>query len=105
MRFHYTATVFDFLRKGLQRIPLRQIRLSKPPPGDSWRPLRQAPHYLEARNAISHPYPVELDVPRWSVERDVDFRRCLGGYGEGIMITTENRSAEMKSPTKRRCLI
>lgn len=84
VRFHCTVTVFDFLREGLQRFPLRQIRLSKPLPGDRWSPHPQAPHCLEPRVDSSHPYPVEIDVPQWTAERDVDFRRWLGGYGEGI---------------------
>jgi hypothetical protein len=105
VRFHCTATVFDFLREGLQRFPLRQIRLSKPLPGDSWRPHPQAPHCLEPRIDTSHPYSVKLDVPQWTAERDVVFRRWLGGYGEGIVITTEKRSVGEKIPTKRRHLI
>ncbi|QPN66538.1 ATP-binding protein [Synechococcus sp. CBW1006] len=84
VRFHCTAAVFGFLREGLQRFPLCQIRLSRPLPGDGWTPHPQAPHCLEPSVDSSHPYPVELDVPQWTSERDVDFRRWLGGYGEGI---------------------
>jgi hypothetical protein len=84
VRFHCTPEVFGFLREGLQRFPLRQIRLSKPLPDDPWSPHPRAPHCLEPLAETRHPYPVELDVPRWTAERDVDFRRWLGGYGEGI---------------------
>ena len=93
VRFYCTAAVFDFLREGLQRFPLRQIRLSKPLPGDRWTPHPQAPHCLEPLLDSSHPYPVELDVPQWTADRDVDFRRWLGGYGEGTMIAAEKCSA------------
>jgi hypothetical protein len=33
-----------------------------------------------------HPYTVEVDVPVWTAERDVDFRRWLFGYGEGVAL-------------------
>lgn len=53
----------------------------------------------------SYPYPVELDVPQWTAEWDVDFRRWLGGYGEGLMIKIEKRSVAERIPTKLRHLI
>jgi hypothetical protein len=36
--------------------------------------------------AESHPYPVELDLPPWTVERDIDLRNWLFGFGAGIRI-------------------
>ena len=34
----------------------------------------------------THPYPVELDLPAWTVERDIDLRNWLFGFGAGIRI-------------------
>ena len=34
----------------------------------------------------SHPYPVELDLPPWTVARDVDLRSWLFAFGGGIRI-------------------
>ena len=34
----------------------------------------------------SHPYPVELDLPTWTLARDVDLRRWLFGFGAGLRI-------------------
>ena len=34
----------------------------------------------------SHPYPVELDLPSWTVQRDVDLRNWLFGFGAGVRI-------------------
>jgi hypothetical protein len=34
----------------------------------------------------THPYPVELDLPSWTVERDVDLRNWLFGFGAGIRL-------------------
>jgi hypothetical protein len=36
--------------------------------------------------ADTHPYPVELDLPAWTVERDIDLRNWLFGFGAGIRI-------------------
>ena len=86
VRFRCTAAVFSFLREGLQRFPLQQLRLSLPLPGDSWSPHPRAPHSLEPVAGSRHPYAVEVDVPVWTAERDVDFRRWLGGYGDGVVL-------------------
>ena len=34
----------------------------------------------------THPYPVELDLPPWTVERCIDLRNWLFGFGAGIRI-------------------
>jgi len=78
--------VYRFLREGLQRYPLEQMRLSRPLPGDKWRQPSAAPFVLAPVKGSEHPYPVEIDLPRWTVDRDVDFRRWLFGYGDGIRI-------------------
>ena len=45
------------------------------------------PHVLEpGLPADTHPYPVELDLPPWTVERDIDLRTWLFGFGAGIRI-------------------
>ena len=36
--------------------------------------------------ADSHPYPVELLLPRWTLESDWDLRTWLFGFGAGIRI-------------------
>ena len=38
---------------------------------------------------VTHPYFVELDLPRWTVERDVDLRNWLFGFGDGIRVETQ----------------
>ena len=34
----------------------------------------------------TYPYPIEIDLPPWTVARDVDFRRWLFGYGGSVVI-------------------
>jgi hypothetical protein len=34
----------------------------------------------------SHPYPLELDLPSWTLAADIDLRTWLYGFGEGIRV-------------------
>ena len=86
VRFRCTHRVFRFLREGLQRYPLSQMRLSKTLPADPWRQPSKAPLVLEPIEGDTHPFPIEIDLPPWTVDRDVDFRRWLFGYGGDVLI-------------------
>jgi hypothetical protein len=78
---------FAFIREGLQRYPIEHTRFSRPLPGDGWWHHPRAPHVLEPGSAAdTHPYPLELDLPPWTVERDIDLRNWLFGFGAGIRI-------------------
>ena len=87
LRFCCAAWAFAFIREGLQRYPIEHTRFSKPLPGDSWWHHPRAPHVLEPGPAdASHPYPVELDLPPWTVAADIDLRSWLFAFGGGIRI-------------------
>jgi hypothetical protein len=87
LRFRCQSWSFAFIREGLQRYPIEQVRFSQPLAGDTWWHHPKAPHLLEPGSASDgHPYPVEIDLPRWTVERDVDLRNWLFGLGDGICI-------------------
>ncbi|WP_398330967.1 AAA family ATPase [Vulcanococcus sp.] len=87
LRFCCQGWSFAFIREGLQRYPLEHTRYSKALPGDTWWNHPKAPHVLEPGSAAdTHPYPVELDLPQWTVARDVDLRNWLFGFGAGIRI-------------------
>ncbi|MCP9829321.1 hypothetical protein KBZ19_12580 [Synechococcus sp. L2F] len=87
LRFSCEAWAFAFIREGVQRFPMEHTRFSKPLPGDNWWRHPKAPHVLEPNPAAdSHPYPVELDLPAWTVRRDVDMRNWLLGFVGGIRI-------------------
>jgi hypothetical protein len=85
VRFRCTPRVYRFLREGLQRYPLSQMRLSRPLPAEAWR-TPPAVTLLVPVDGASHPYPVEIDLPPWTVDHDVDFRRWLFGYGADVVI-------------------
>ena len=87
LRFSCAPWAFAFLREGLQRYPIEHCRFSRPLPGDTWWHHPRAPHVLDPNPAgDSHPYPIELDLPLWTLERDVDLRTWLFAFGAGIRI-------------------
>jgi predicted kinase len=87
VRFCCAPWAFAFIREGLQRYPIEHIRFSRPLAGDSWWHHPKAPHVLEpGRASESHPYPVELDLPTWTVAADIDLRSWLFAFGGGIRI-------------------
>ena len=86
MRFRCTEGVYRFLREGLQRYPLSQMRFSRPLPGDRWRKPANGLFELAPHAGDSHPFPIELDLPPWTIARDVDFRRWLFGFGMDAVI-------------------
>jgi predicted kinase len=87
LRFRCSPWAFAFIREGLQRYPIEHTRFSRPLPGDTWWHHPKAPHVLEPGPAGgSHPYPVELDLPPWTVAADIDLRSWLFAFGGGIRI-------------------
>ena len=87
LRFCCSPWAFAFIREGLQRYPIEHTRFSQPLPSDSWWHHPKAPHVLEpGPSGSSHPYPVELDLPPWTVAADIDLRSWLFAFGGGIRI-------------------
>lgn len=86
VRFRCTPQLYRFIREGLQRYPLSQMRISKALPTEGSRQTPLAPLMLDPVFDETHPYPVEIDLPPWTVARDVDFRRWLMGYGADVVI-------------------
>ena len=87
LRFFCQSWCFAFIRAGLQRYPIAHTRLSMPLPGDTWWHHPKASHVLHPDSPVaSHPYPVELDLPSWTVAAGIDLRSWLFGFGAGIRI-------------------
>ena len=83
VRFLCTAKIFAFIREGNNRFPPEQMKISGPLNVDSW---NASPLGTLKPVDGDHPYPVELILPCWTVDRDNDFRRWLFGFGKGVRI-------------------
>ena len=86
LRFSCTPQVFALIREEPNRFPPKHTAYAKPIPNlSSWPagPLDR----LEPNPATdSHPYPVELRLPRWTVAEDWDLRSWLFRWGNGVRI-------------------
>ena len=94
LKFRSTEGIYKYLREGLQRYPINQLRLSKPMKGDKWKQPIKEPFVLNPQKNHTHPYPMEIDLPPWTIERDRDFRRWLYGFGEKIIIEEPKKLVE-----------
>ena len=86
LRFSCTPQVFQLIREEPNRFPPEHTAYSRPIPGQSsW---SQAPLDSLAPNPAtdSHPYPVELLLPRWTLESDWDLRSWLFRWGAGVRV-------------------
>ena len=87
VRVRCSPRIYAFIRSGNNRYPAEQMRLAGPLSSDTWQlnnnelqPLPPDP------NNTTHPYPVELILPAWTVASDIDFRRWLFGFGGELKI-------------------
>jgi hypothetical protein len=71
IRLRCNAAIYKVFCEGNNRYPAEQMRLS---------------FTLDPDPACTHPYPVELILPSWTVTEERDFRRWLFGFGTQIRI-------------------
>lgn len=86
LRFSCTPRVFELIREEPRRFPPEHTAYAKPLPDDLTG--LAGPRDTLAPNPAgdSHPYPVEIRMPSWTVERDWDLRNWLFRWGAGIRI-------------------
>ena len=86
LRFSCQEWCFAFIREASERFPARQMRFSRPLSLQAgWKADRL--HCLEPNPpGDSHPYPVEIDLPLWTLEEDRDLQGWLFRFGAGIRI-------------------
>jgi hypothetical protein len=86
VRFWCNKEIFRVFQEGNNRFPAEQISLSEPLPEEARPWPAPGGRALKPDPAASHPYPVELLLPIWTVTIERDFRRWLFGFGDQIRI-------------------
>ncbi len=101
LRFSCTPTVFRLIREEPRRFPVEHTSYSKPLAGEKgWEPGPL--DRLDPNPASdSHPYPVELLLPRWTVREDWDLRNWLFRWGAGIRVEEPAELREIHRQTAR----
>jgi len=104
LRIRCEDWVFNFLREGVQRFPAELTRLSKPLPTDTWKHRANISASLEPLADDSHPYPVEIDMPYWTAEKDVDLKRWIFGFGPGVVVEAPELLRQQRLDEARKVL-
>ena len=86
VRFSCTEPIFRLIREEPLRFPTEQTRYSRQLPGHSGWEASELDTLTPNPADDSHPYPVEIRLPRWTVESDWDLRAWLFRFGAGIRI-------------------
>ena len=86
LRFSCTPQVFRLIREEPNRYPPEHTATSRPIPGVSSWPAGPLDGLEPNAAEDSHPYPVELRLPRWTVAEDWDLRSWLFRWGNGVRI-------------------
>ncbi|QPN59725.1 AAA family ATPase [Synechococcus sp. CBW1002] len=86
LRFSCNAAVFRLIREEPRRFPPEHTAYSRPLGGEA--DLEPGPRDSLDPNPAgdSHPYPVEIRLPRWTLQHDWDLRTWLFRWGAGIRI-------------------
>lgn len=94
LRFSCTEATFRLIREEPHRYPPEHTRYSRPIQELSNDAATERNNKRDTKREIlrpnaasdSHPYPVEIRLPRWTIEADWDLRAWLFRYGAGIRI-------------------
>ena len=86
LRISCQEECFAFIREVSQKFPTSQIRYSKPITTNAgWKADKL--HCLQPNpTGDTHPFPVEIDLPIWTLEQDRDLQGWLFRFGAGIRI-------------------
>ncbi len=86
LRFSCTPAVFRLIREEPRRFAPEHTAYARPRPGDGLGPAGPRDSLEPNPPADSHPYPVEIRLPRWTLLEDWDLRNWLFRWGAGIRI-------------------
>ena len=89
IRFRTTENIYKFLREELQRYPINQIKFPKKNKlefSDNWKDPDTGNFTLDILEGDSHPYPIEILLPIWTINDDIDFKRWIIGFRDEIIV-------------------
>ena len=86
LRFSCTPEVFALIREEPNRFPPEHSAYARPIAGDRRTVAGPCDTLQPNPSGDSHPYPVEIRLPIWTLERDWDLRNWLFRWGAGIRI-------------------
>ena len=89
IRFRTTENIYKFLREELQRYPINQIKFPKKIKrefSDNWKDPDTGNFTLDILEGDSHPYPIEILLPLWTINDDIDFKRWIIGFRDEIIV-------------------
>ncbi|MEB3277069.1 MAG: AAA family ATPase [Cyanobacteriota bacterium] len=86
LRFSCTPAVFRLIREEPRRFAPEHTAYAPPPAADTTMPAGPRDTLSPNPAGDTHPYPVEIRLPSWTVEHDWDLRNWLFRWGAGIRI-------------------
>ncbi|MCP9829329.1 WYL domain-containing protein [Synechococcus sp. L2F] len=86
LRYSCAPAVFRLIREEPHRFPPEHTAYSRPIAGDGLGAARPRDTLTPNPASDSHPYPVEIRLPRWTLEQDWDLRNWLFRWGAGLRI-------------------
>jgi predicted kinase len=95
LRFSCTPQVFSLIREEPNRYPPEHTAYSRPIPNLSSWPAGPLDRLEPNSPSDTHPYPVELRLPRWTVAEDWDLRSWLFRWGNGVRIEQPHALREL----------
>ena len=101
LRFACTPTVFRLIREEPRRFAPEHTAYARPIPGHDIGPASPLDTLEPNAATDSHPYPVEIRLPRWTVEEDWDLRNWLFRWGAGIRIENPTSLREQQLQQSR----
>ena len=99
VRFSCTGPIFRLIREEPHRFPTEQTRYSQQLPGLAPWEASNLDTLTPNPPEDSHPYPVEIRLPRWTVESDWDLKAWLFRFGAGIRIEQPTALRELHRQT------
>jgi hypothetical protein len=96
LRFSCALAVFRLIREEPHRFPPEHTAYARPSSGDGLGKAGARDTLAPNPASDSHPYPVEIRLPHWTIEQDWDLRNWLFRWGAGLRIEQPTSLRELQ---------